>query len=289
MKILLAILILALPLSANAQLVSFTGGNDLITGEGTAGWKFAPNTSLTLQALGIWESSGEGLFNVHTVGLWDADTKSLLRSTVIQPTAAVKVGEFWYANITPITLTAGHEYVLGATYSDNDFDFARGNVISVTTSGITLGDAVLSTGTGFEYPNLNVSGANAGFFGPNGLTTPVPEPALFGVVASLLLFGFAAIRKRAGAWLCLALLTTLSGVAADRPTVSIRAVLDAKPAERQRLLAILAQQRPATKQTLIAAGSPPVVPAENRPPVTPGNVNGLRPVVPPGLRNYASP
>jgi hypothetical protein len=32
-----------------------------------------------------------------------------------------------------------------------------------------------------------------------------------------------------------------------------------------------------------------VIPPANRPPVTPGNDHGNRPVVPPGIRNYATP
>lgn len=292
MKTIIALFLLAVT-AAHAQLVvDYTGGDPLSVGPGTAAFDFTTGAQAppTLFTLGIWESSGEGLFNPHTVGIWDATTKALLRSAIVQQNDAVKIGEFWYVNIAPLTLESGHRYVLGASYADSDFDFALGNIQSVAMGGgVTLGDALLSNGSGFEFPTLNVSGANLGFIGPTAGFTPVPEPALFGVVASLLLFGFAAIRKRAGAWLCLVLLTTWGVAAADRPAVGIRAVLDAKPAERKRLLAILAQQRPETKKTLLAAGEPAVVPAENRPPVTPGNLNGLRPVVPPGLRNYASP
>ncbi len=73
---------------------------------------------------------------------------------------------------------------------------------------------------------------------------------------------------------------------ASEPPIPIRSVLDARPAERQRLFALIARRRPAALVTLAPAVAPPA----NRPTVTPGNTHGQRPTVPPGIiRNYATP
>lgn len=280
-----AILAFAMIATVHSQIIAdFAGGDDLAVGPGTAGYEFTPNTGVTLQTLGIWGSS-EALFNPHAVGLWDATSQTLLRTVVVHPSTAVKIGEFWYANIAPITLASGTKYVLGASYADNDFDFARGNVTSVTTS-FTIGDPLLSSGSGFEFPGIRVTGAELGFFGPNAGFAPVPEPEKGALAAGLILAGLAVARRLRTSALPLLAAVTLTASAAE-PPVTIRAVLDAKPADRKRLLKLMAKQRPVTAKTVAPVTDP--TPAENRPPLTPGNEHGNRPEVPPGLKNYATP
>lgn len=198
MKTIIALVLLVVT-AANAQLVvDYTGGDQLSVGPGTAAFDFTTGAQAppTLFTLGIWESSGEGLFNPHTVGIWDATTKALLRSAIVQQNDAVKIGQFWYVNIAPLTLESGHRYVLGASYADSDFDFALGNIQSVVMGGgVTLGDALLSTGSGFEFPTLNVSGANLGFIGPNAGFTAVPEPSEALAMSALALGAFAVARR----------------------------------------------------------------------------------------------
>lgn len=210
MKTIIALLLTVL--SLHAQLVvDFVGGDDLSVGPGTAAYEFTTGSGITLRSLGVWASSGETLFSSHTVGIWDATSQTLLRSAVIQPNTSFKFGEFWYVNITPLTLLSGHEYVIGASYADNDFDFARGNATTVsTTLGVSFGDALLSNGTGFEFPGINVSGANLGFYGANAMTTVVPEPATIALVTGLALVLFSIVRKR-GLFACLMVALAASG------------------------------------------------------------------------------
>jgi hypothetical protein len=275
-----------------AQLVaSFSGGDDLSVGPGTAGYSFTVGAApLTIRTLGVWESSGGfGLFSSHEVGIWDVSPQhNLLASVVIPATGATKIDEFWYMNLpTPLTLTAGSTYLIAAHYLDNDFDLARGNATSVTvTSGVTVGDAYLSSGTGFEYPDLDVAGANKGFFGANAGFAPVPEPAAACAIVGIALAAFALARKRMVIMAASAAILMLSAQAAD-PAVSVKAVLDATPASRKELLAKLQKQNPARYKLLSALIESE--PAENRPPITPGNTNGNRPLVPPGLANYGKP
>lgn len=291
MKIIIAIACMfsASILFASAQLVAgFTGGDDLSVGPGTAGYAFTVGTEpLTIQTLGVWESSGGfGLFSSHEVGIWDVSPQhNLLVSAIIPAIGATKLNDFWYVNLAaPLTLQPGATYLIAAHYADNDFDLARGNATSVSvTSGVTIGDAYLSTGTGFGFPDLDVSGANKGFFGANAGFAPVPEPAMAAAFAAALLAVFALFKKRIAILAAAAFVIGIQSHASD--PVTPRAILDAKPAVRKHLLAALSVKNPQRYKILAPASEP----AENRPPVTPGNENGNRPEIPPGIQNYGKP
>ncbi len=196
-----ALLFTALAFQASAQLVmSFSGGDPLSVGPGTAGFDFEVGvTPLTIQTLGVWDDSGTGLSSSHLVGIWDMTPQhNLLASALVTPQSSTKVNDYWYVNLqAPLQLKANTLYMIGARYSDNDFDFARGNVTAVVPgSGLALKDAYLSSGVGFEFPDLNVSGANLGFFGPNAGFTPVPEPAMLALVTGLALAAFSVYKRR---------------------------------------------------------------------------------------------
>lgn len=251
MKTFILSLLLTLPL--HAQLIQqFTGGSDVSLGPGSGGFDFAVTQNETVKFLGIYDSdpASPGLFSSHSVGLWDASSHALLASVSIPSQGAVKVGDFFYTMLaTPLELSAGHSYVLAASYADNDFDFAQGNITSLTTQmGNVMGNARLSTGSLFEFPDLTVTGANQGFVGPNLIFVAVPEP-----------FSTLAVA------LALALGAAVAGLRKANP-----------PSE----LAHAKRHQPIIES---------VVPAANRPPVTPGNEHGKRPIVPPGLQKYATP
>jgi hypothetical protein len=76
--------------------------------------------------------------------------------------------------------------------------------------------------------------------------------------------------------------------APELPAVVARIVKSAAAADRSDVAKIAAklteEQRPGSLKAVLD-----VIPAENRPPVTPGNENGNRPEIPPGLNKYASP
>lgn len=195
MKIFIALL--AFQVSVSAQLIqSFTGGNDLNLGPGTAGFDFTVGSQpLSISALGVWISADTGLLTAsHSVGLWDAQ-HNLIASTTVTPSAIVQNGFAWANLSTSVTLLASGTYTLAAQYADVDFDQALGNLTSVTMNGSKLGDALLSSGTGFSYPDVNVSGANLGFIGPNAAFAPVPEVACWSLVSGLCLLAFAAVRR----------------------------------------------------------------------------------------------
>ena len=82
----------------------------------------------------------------------------------------------------------------------------------------------------------------------------------------------------------------------ELPVVAVKLIREAKPADRKSIqksvLAYVAEHRPTVLpyvRATLKLDEPTNIPAENRPPTTPGNEHGKRPVVPPGLNNYATP
>lgn len=194
-----AILALASACRTNGQIVSsVSGGDELSVGPGTAGFEFTVGAQpVTIATLGVYDSSQDGVLNSsHTVGIWNASSQALVGSVTVNPSTATDVNNYFYSNLSaPITLQAGATYRIGAQYADSDLDLALGNASSTTVSGVTLKDAYLSTGSGFEFPDLNVSSANNGFFGPNAGFSAVPEPSAYALVCAIGLLGFAVYRR----------------------------------------------------------------------------------------------
>lgn len=187
----------AAPVTTGQLVSAVTGGDNLSVGPGTAGFSFTVGADpLVVSALGIFDLANDGLTASHKVGIWDvAGTPTLLTSVTIPTTGTVDINSFQYMAVTPITLQAGHSYVLAAQYADVDFDLAKGNASVTLNPGATYGHSVLSSGTGFDFPDISVPGADAGFFGPNISFAPVPEPAAWGILTAGALAAIAAIRR----------------------------------------------------------------------------------------------
>jgi hypothetical protein len=187
--------ILDAPVTTGQLVTSVTGGDPLSVGPGTAGFSFTTGTDqLIVQGLGVFDLGGTGLTASHKVGLWDATTQTLLTSVTVPATGATDINNFWYMPVTALTLQPSHSYVLAAQYADVDFDLTKANS-TATLSGATFGNALLSSGIGFSFPDLTLGQVNAGFFGPNMSFAPVPEPAAWAGVTAIGLAALAAIRR----------------------------------------------------------------------------------------------
>jgi hypothetical protein len=162
----------------------------------TLGWEFTVNTPVTVDGLGVFDDSLDGLAESHDVGLWNSTGTLLTSTTVLAGTADPLIGNFRYADIAPLTLQAG-TYVIGATWlsgADNNVFTTDGGVVT-TIPQITFDAAAYTGGSTLADPTSIVA-ASEGYFGPNLLVTPVPEPATW----AMMLVGFggmgAAMRGR---------------------------------------------------------------------------------------------
>ena len=178
------------------------GGLGGTTANTTVGYDFTVGSSaIELTALGIWDWNQDGLTNAHTISLWDT-AGNLLASAAISPgTVNPLVGEFRYATIIPITLSAGTTYVFGASYVGYDLDAFIRNVSGAQATfdpAVSPGNGRFVTGGGFAFPD-NTSAGPGSFVGPNAQFRSVPEPG-----STALLLGLAVACLICAHW-CLTL------------------------------------------------------------------------------------
>jgi len=159
------------------------------------GWNFSVNEDVTLQQLGFYDRFGDGLSDAHAIGLWSAGGALLRNVTIFDGTGDPSNGElaasnFRYRDVTPLLLTAGSTYFLGATYASgrDAFDFVTPAATS-SISQITVIGGVQQSG-GFAFPGRPIANGTM-VVGPNfriagDAVAPVPEPAAW----ALMILGF---------------------------------------------------------------------------------------------------
>lgn len=177
-------------------------GGALLDGEQTVGWEFAVGPGVTVDKLGVFDDSQNGLFNDHEVGIWNIHTQQLVASaTVHAGTGDELINQFRYVDITPVNLLSGQVYVVGALYVDSrdrlapDFPGNRLDAPPIEDNGGDQGPVDTDTLV-FPFGGPGLGALNN--YGPNFtiLTGGVPEPAAW----TLMLGGFglagAALRGR---------------------------------------------------------------------------------------------
>jgi hypothetical protein len=178
--VLVTVILLVGATGAWAQAVTgFTGGSEFSSYYGSVagdvvGYRFTVNSPLQVSDLGVWNGDNTGgMDSPHQVGIWDS-TQVLLASVTVNPGGTV-VGAWMYASITPIVLSPGETYTIGALYTPTDNDNYISSAASMTTDpDVTWTNSVYPTAgeLGFVYPALDSS--SFGRFGPNFLFTVVP-------------------------------------------------------------------------------------------------------------------
>lgn len=191
----------ALPALPDNLAVDFasSANNEGQTNVWNLGFEFLVNNTVEVTALGAYNSPDLGWGGEQNVGLWDADG-NLLASTFVNNTD-VAVGNWYFHAITPIPLTAGQDYVVGAQGGTNLAGFLP---INVNPSITYVEDQFFN----FEEPSpLNpltepvdteglTSTSNAGFFGGNLELAPVPEPSSLMLLGTCLLGTAWRLRRR---------------------------------------------------------------------------------------------
>jgi cysteine-rich repeat protein len=93
------------------------------------GWQFQTTASVTVSALGVYDSSngpgpitvGDGLNFSIPVGLFDSECEQLAAVAIPAGTVATLINDYRYVGIAPIVLAAGQTYRVGAVMRCNDF------------------------------------------------------------------------------------------------------------------------------------------------------------------------
>jgi hypothetical protein len=202
----LAVLSLALAPQADASQIAITGLGSGYTPafsvDSTSGWSFTAHSNLLVTELGVWDQGSNGLNHDHDVGLWTAGGVLLGSLNVAAGTTAPLVSGFRYQTLSSaIALSAGAQYVIGASYLDvtqgPDPILQAASFVN-TDPAITWVEAHRFQDLGNLHPGLQFPTAlgndEKSFFGPNFRFT-VPEPTVAALVAVGLL-GIGLRRRR---------------------------------------------------------------------------------------------
>ena len=162
---------------AKADTIAFSPtGLSLISGEpaGNDGLFFTPTTSIFITSLGYVDCG----FSVgHMVGLYDVSTPTLLASTTVTG-SSIFSSNFRYNLITPVSLTAGHQYAIVGTFTPGTGPDKGYQAVSAGAAAqITYQGYKYDTSSTLDLPTISYSSP---IFGPNFQFVPVPEPATAG-------------------------------------------------------------------------------------------------------------
>jgi hypothetical protein len=169
----------------------------------TLGWKFSVNESVSIHALGVYDSGQDGLAGPAQVGLWLASSSApLVQTTVAAGTDAALDGYFRFAPVASTALTPGIDYIVGSYLSDGlATSLFGGN--GLVDPRVTVIDARYSPfgSAAFMFPSETDPGTEgAAFLGGNFQLTPVPLPAAVWLFGSGLigLGSLVACKRRTG-------------------------------------------------------------------------------------------
>jgi len=208
MKVLIRILLssvicIAAPSIFGSTIAITTSPDNVATNTGTwtLGWSFSVNSSINVTALGAFDAGSDGLNVAHDVGIWDVSGNLLASATVPSGTAGVLDSGYRFVSISPLSLSAGSTYYVGAVYFVNDNDGWLYDPITLATAPqITyLSREFEYSGGSLVFPDI-ASAGTTGYFGGNfefDTSSTVPEPstiALLAVGLGIVLF----TRKRTG-------------------------------------------------------------------------------------------
>lgn len=194
-------ILITVPATASAAelLVDFPAGrHPLFVGSGgfTVGWEFRADRALTVEALGFYDESGDGLVEMATVGLWNATGVELARAVVPAGRTSRLEGAFRLTDITPLQLSPGL-YSIGYRQTLGR-DIVTAPLTFTAQPGVTVTRALFTFGPDLARPQpieANIT-FGATLYGsvaaapppppPPPPVAPVPEPSSW----ALLIAGF---------------------------------------------------------------------------------------------------
>ncbi|MBN8248196.1 MAG: DUF4082 domain-containing protein [Verrucomicrobia bacterium] len=170
----------------------------------TLGFQFRATSDLTVTALGAYDYLGDGFATSHTVGIWRADGGDPIATTTLSAgTTASLRGQFRFGDIPGVTLSAGTEYVIGASeFFGATKDIYTGGIpvsaFSVDPNLTFLGARGSGEADGLNFPGVHFDPGSPTTFGANFEFVVVPEPSVAALLAVGGLAGAVALRRRSG-------------------------------------------------------------------------------------------
>ena len=186
MRFLLAIAVLASAWTAGAQgtseaILGYNNNSAVGLFTNTAGWTFQTAGAITVTELGCLTNFlfHNGSSSQIQVGLWTPGG-SLLASNLIT-SSSVLSNQSRYEPITPVVLSPGQDYHIGAFLPSGSFSLDAalpffGGSVSNSTAIVLLGTAQ-GSGSFFSSPIAEPGTAGGAYLGPNFLYRNVPEPS----------------------------------------------------------------------------------------------------------------
>lgn len=194
--------IIAFPLNKKASAVmgveNFIPSGSLNTGfSGTTGSIFTLNSNAQVNSLGVYDVNEDGLLSSFDVNIWNSNTQALLGSVTVPGGADAPLVDGWrWADLaSPVTLTAGQEYIIGTFYpnvSSEGFYFDEDLGVDWTSTLISSVDERLARGgSGTVFPSLT-GNSNQAYLGPNFSTEAIESSSVpfdFSATPGLLAIG----------------------------------------------------------------------------------------------------
>ena len=132
-----------------------------------------------LTHLGVYDHNQDGLSRSVPVGLWDYDTQQLLGSVLVAPSDPLVGSSRQHVLSTPVTLTAGKRYTIGAYIAAYSSDaYGHGSPITMDYRVAYNGYASRNNPSELSYPYSqgNATLANPQYFGATFLLeAPAPS------------------------------------------------------------------------------------------------------------------
>lgn len=154
------------------------GGN----GSTTLGWVFDVNESISVTGLGYYDGGSDGLFEEHSVGIFDGSGNLISSSLIPAGVSGQLDGGFRYIEITPFSLMPG-SYTAAATIGSLASDPVPYFGTFTTISQITIPEGAsryteVGAYTSLSYPDLKwpVNSPYPFYLGPNFKIAAVPLP-----------------------------------------------------------------------------------------------------------------
>jgi hypothetical protein len=172
-------------------------------GSVTYGWSFTVTTPISVDSIGIWDYSLNGLAEDHGVGIWDNAGTPLALTTVPQGTLAPVTGEFRMLDLpTPLQLDPGHAYIIGARYNGTDHFHAQfAGSTPVFAPEVIYADARYlihpDAGTAAAFPATIAPAREWINVGVNFQFNVIPEPRPIAMIPVAACFFAAMFRSRA--------------------------------------------------------------------------------------------